>query len=60
MKKYAIPLTVTLPGAKKSPKIVRPQIAMHNHFKKSSMNFSRDAFAREEAPFEILGGAVFS
>jgi hypothetical protein len=30
---------------------------MHNHFKKGSIRFARDAFAREEAPFKMQDGA---
>jgi hypothetical protein len=52
-----ISLTVTRPGAKKSPKIARPQIGATTS-KKISMHFARDAFAHEEARFEMPGGPV--
>jgi hypothetical protein len=42
-----IPLTATLPGAEKSPKIACSQIGM------TTSKFARDALAREEALFDI-------
>jgi hypothetical protein len=46
-------------GGEKVPENCQPT-ERHNHFKKSSMHFARDAFAHEGAPFGMSGGAVLS
>jgi hypothetical protein len=46
-------------GGEKVPENCQP-IDRRNHFKKGSIHFAGDVFAREEAPSEMPGSAVLS